>query len=755
MLHALKPINNGVTSPLEPLFSPDRLLNMPRTLPSPLAPAQDETRGVLAIKPFRRLWNAMLFSSLGDWLGLLATTALAQQLSGGDYATANFAIAGVFIARLLPAVFLGPIAGVIADRLDRRKLMVSSDVLRTGLYISIPIAHNYFWLYTATILVECVTLFWSPAKDASVPNLVPREKLESANQVSLLAAYGTAPIAAALFTFLSLFTSAINAAFSVNTTAVDIALYLNALSFAFAAFTIWGLREIPKGAAAKHTAESGIIKSLHEGYKSVSASKIIRGLIVGMLGAFIAAGAVIGLARTFVGDLGGGEAAYGVLFGAVFTGLAAGIALGPKVFSQFSRRRLFGASLTIAGFFLVALAAIPNLVLAVFIVIVLGAFSGISWVTGFTMLGMEVADDVRGRTFAYVQSLIRVVLVGVLAIAPLIAAAVGEHTFEFQNTQVSYNGAAVTLAIAGIIASLIGVISYHHMKDRPNVSLWSDISNALKGELGSITGAPTKGVFIVFEGGEGIGKTTQAKLLKAWLEQEGESVVLSREPGGSELGIEIRKILLSHSTGEISPRAEALLYAADRAHHVHDVIRPALAQGDVVISDRYFDSSIAYQGAGRVLEPGEVARISRWATESLFPTLTIIIDLPAEIGLARLRNKDRLEAQPIDFHERVRQEFLQLALLDPERYFILDGNQSIEDTHTLIIARVNQIAALKRNAVADKGALLLRPIRAVNKVVRTTAKRTSVGATNAVKKSKQAVRKSTTKKPVTKKRSAK
>ena len=371
------------------------------------------------------------------------------------------------------------------------------------------------------------------------------------------------------------------------------------------------------------------------------------------------------------------------------------------------------------------------------------------------MLGMEVADDVRGRTFAYVQSLIRVVLVGVLAIAPLIAAAVGEHTFEFQNTQVSYNGAAVTLAIAGIIASLIGVISYHHMKDRPNVSLWSDISNALKGELGSITGAPTKGVFIVFEGGEGIGKTTQAKLLKAWLEQEGESVVLSREPGGSELGIEIRKILLSHSTGEISPRAEALLYAADRAHHVHDVIRPALAQGDVVISDRYFDSSIAYQGAGRVLEPGEVARISRWATESLFPTLTIIIDLPAEIGLARLRNKDRLEAQPIDFHERVRQEFLQLALLDPERYFILDGNQSIDDTHTLIIARVSQIAALKRNAVADKGALLLRPIRAVNKVVRTTAKRTSAGATNAVKKSKQAVRKSTTKKPVAKKKSAK
>jgi dTMP kinase len=678
----------------------------------------------------------MVFSSLGDWLGLLATTALAQQLSGGDYAKANFAIAGVFIARLLPAVFLGPIAGVIADKLDRRKLMVNCDILRTGLYISIPIFHNYFWLYTAMILVECITLFWSPAKEASVPNLVPRDKLENANQVSLLAAYGTAPVAAAIFTFLSLFTSAINAAFSLNVTAVDLALYANALSFAFAAFTVWGLREIPKGAAAKHAAETSILKALHEGWKAVSGSKLIRGLIVGMVGAFVAAGAVIGLARTFVGDLGGGEAAYGVLFGAVFTGLAAGIALGPKVFAQFSRRRLFGASLTISGAFLVALAAIPNLVLAIFITIILGAFSGITWVTGFTMLGMEVADDVRGRTFAFVQSLIRVVLVAVLAAAPLIAAAVGEHTFKFQNTQVSYNGAAVTILIAGLFASLIGFISYKQMKDRPNVSLWSDIVNAFKGELGSITGAPTQGVFIVFEGGEGIGKTTQAKLLKAWLEQEGESVVLSREPGGSDLGIEIRKILLSHSTGEISPRAEALLYAADRAHHVFSVIRPALSRGQVVISDRYFDSSIAYQGAGRVLEPGEVARISRWATESLFPTLTIIIDLPAEIGLGRLKSKDRLESQPLAFHERVRQEFLQLSLLDPERYFIVDGNKSIEDIHSAIITRVSEIGALKRNAQEDKGNLLLRPIRAAGKAVRTTAKKTSAGATKAVNKAK-------------------
>jgi dTMP kinase len=667
----------------------------------------------------------MAFGSLGDWLGLLATTALAQQLSGGSYAKANFAIAGVFIARLLPAVFLGPIAGVIADRLDRRMLMVVADVIRFALYISIPIVNNYFWLYTATILVECVSLFWSPAKDASVPNLVPKEKLESANQVSLFAAYGIAPIAAGLFAILALFSSAIASAFpSFKGTSIDIALYINALSFAFSAWTIFHLHEIPKRHEAGKKADSSVGKSLIEGYKVVSSSKIIRGLIVGMIGAFIAAGAVIGLARTFVGDLGGGDAGYGVLFGSVFTGLAIGIAFGPKIFAQFSRRRLFGASLTIAGSFLVLLAAIPNFTLAVFIVIILGAFSGVCWVTGFTMLGLEVHDDVRGRTFAFMQSIIRVTLVAVLAISPIIAAYIGEYQIKVRNTEVAYNGAAITLLFAGLFAILIGSVSYHQMKDRPNVSIWSDIANAIKGELGSITGAQTKGIFIAFEGGEGSGKSTQSKLLKKWLEDEGEEVLLSREPGGTEMGKDLRRILLDHSTGEISPRAEALLYAADRAHHVFSKIRPALDRGEVVITDRYFDSSIAYQGAGRVLVSGEVARISRWATESLFPTLTILIDQPAEVGLSRLKSKDRLEVEPIDFHERIRQEYLQLTLLDPERYLVVDGRQTIEEIHNEIIARVGEIPGLRRNIRDAQGNRLMKPIRRAATTARNTARKT-------------------------------
>jgi dTMP kinase len=695
---------------------------VPNTLPTPAAPAQDQTRSVLAIPAFRKLWNSMVFSSLGDWLGLLATTALAAQLSGGSYATANFAIAGVFIARLLPAVFLGPIAGVIADRFDRRKLMVTADIFRAALYISIPIVNTYFWLYAAMILVECLTLFWSPAKEATVPNLVGKDKLESANQASLLAAYGTAPVAAILFSLLTLFASAINSLFPFSIgTSVDIALYANAATFAFAAFTIWGLKEIPKGAAANKTKDENVWKSLHDGWKSVSETKLIRGLVVGMIGAFSAAGAVIGLARTFVGDLGGGDAAYGVLFGAVFTGLAIGIAFGPKIFAQFSRRRLFGASLTTAGFFLVLLALIPNLVLAVFTVIFLGAFSGITWVTGFTMLGMEVQDEVRGRTFAFVQSLIRITLVAVLAIAPAAAAAFGVHTYQIQNATFNFNGAQVTILIAGLIASIIGYISYRQMRDRPNVSLWSDIANALKGELGGITGAPTAGTFIAFEGGEGTGKSTQSKMLKEWLEARGEKVVLSREPGGTDLGKDLRKILLGHETGAISPRAEALLYAADRAHHVFSVIRPALANGDVVITDRYFDSSIAYQGAGRVLSPGEVARISRWATESLFPTLTIVIDLPAEIGIGRLKNRDRLEAEPLAFHERVRQEFLQIARLDPERYLVIDGRQTVDAIHSEITKRIATLPAISHEIKKPK---LKKTIKSsIKKPVKKSAKK--------------------------------
>ncbi len=664
---------------------------MSGTIPNPGTTSIRASESVLKISAFRRLWQAMSFSSFGDWLGLLATTALAQQLAGGDYATANFAIAGVFIARLLPSVILGPIAGVIADRFDRKLVMVIGDIIRAGLFISIPIVGNYLWLYIATVLVECVTMFWSPAKEATVPNLVPKNKLESANQMSLFAAYGSAPVAAVIFSLLSISATAVGATIGLeNYSAVDLALYLNAISFLFSAIAISRI-DIPKDHISSNKLTPSLASSLLDGAKFIFSTKIVRGLIIGMIGAFIAAGAVIGLARTFVGDLNAGDAAYGILFGAVFTGLAIGIALGPKIFAQFSRRRLFGAALTSAGSLLIVLSLLQNLVLAILVVLVIGLFSGVSWVSGFTMLGMEVSDEVRGRTFAFVQALVRISLVAVLAISPLIAAAIGEHTFEFGQAILTYNGAAFTMLGGGFLAALVGQISYHQMKDRPGVSFWSDVVNALRGELGSITSAPTNGIFIAFEGGEGSGKSTQAKLLKGWFEEEGKTVTLTREPGGSTLGKDLRKILLAKETGVISPRAEALLYAADRAHHVYSVIKPALERNEVVITDRYFDSSIAYQGAGRTLASGEVARISRWATESLYPTLTIILDQPANIGLKRKKNADRLESESIDFHDRVRQEYLQLASIDPERYLVIDARRPISEIHTEIVSRIQEL----------------------------------------------------------------
>lgn len=654
-------------------------------------PIEAQARSVLGIPAFRQIWVALSLSSLGDWLGLLAVTALAKELAADDYAKANFAIAGVFIVRLLPAVFLGPLAGVIADRFDRKKVMVYGDLLRGGLFITIPLFPNYLWLYTATVLIECITLFWSPAKEASVPNLVPRRRLEAANQLSLLATYGTAPIAAGLFTILALISGSLASTFSFfASNPVDLALYLNAASFFFGAYTIARLRVPLKSEHESRQAQASFFASLTDGWKFIGTTPHIRALIIGMLGAFAAGGAVIGLARTYVGDLGGGDAAYGVLFGAVFLGLAVGMGLGPRLLRGFSRRRLFGLALAIAGICLAILAVVANLPIAVFTVIMLGFFAGLAWVSGFTMLGLEVSDELRGRTFAFVQSLIRITLVAVLAAAPVMAAAIGVHSIRFRNIELNYSGAEATLLLGGILAAVLGVVSYRQMDDRKGISLVRDLVASLTGQLGS----PTRheGFFIALEGGEGAGKSTQAARLKEWLESEGHEVLLTFEPGDTPLGQKLRTLLLDVGTGAIAARTEAMLYAADRAEHVATVIKPMLDRRGVVITDRYMDSSIAYQGAGRDLDGEDVARLSRWATGGLFPDLTIIIDLEPKVALDRFNTDfDRLESEPLDFHNRVRESFLALAAQEPSRYLVVDGTLTPDEIFAAIKTRTDDM----------------------------------------------------------------
>lgn len=202
------------------------------------------------------------------------------------------------------------------------------------------------------------------------------------------------------------------------------------------------------------------------------------------------------------------------------------------------------------------------------------------------------------------------------------------------------------------------------------------------------------GLFLTFEGGDGSGKTTQINRLVTWLESRGQTVVLTREPGGTDLGVELRNIVM-HRKGFIAPRAEALLYASDRSHHIHTLVRPALERGDIVVQDRYLDSSVAYQGAGRVLDPDEVRELSLWGTERLMPDLTVLLDVPATVAKARQaaedRDYDRLEAEAEDFHTRVRESYLALAEAEPERFLVVNGELPIEEIHQVIITRVSDL----------------------------------------------------------------
>jgi dTMP kinase len=217
------------------------------------------------------------------------------------------------------------------------------------------------------------------------------------------------------------------------------------------------------------------------------------------------------------------------------------------------------------------------------------------------------------------------------------------------------------------------------------------------------------GLFVVFEGGDGVGKSTQAELLCSALASRGIAYVKTFEPGDTAAGRQIRHIVLDPSTGELAPRAEALLYAADKAHHVMSVVEPALQAGAVVVCDRYVDSMLAYQGAGRVLDLAEVERVARWATDDLRPDVTVLLDIHPEEALTGIAEKDRLEAAGAGLHERARQLFLALAERDPEHYLVLAARDSVSDIADRVLDRVlgelaEQAASEEQAASAEQAA---------------------------------------------------
>jgi dTMP kinase len=323
-----------------------------------------------------------------------------------------------------------------------------------------------------------------------------------------------------------------------------------------------------------------------------------------------------------------------------------------------------------------------------------------------------VDDETRGRTFAFLQSGIRVILFAVIAVAPFIAAGftalvhglTGANTLRIAHIDYDAVGYNFVLLLSAVIAVWLGVVSYQQMDDRRGVPLRSDLVAAFRGEpftpvpmhpngsAATVQPMPRRGLLVAFEGGEGVGKTTQARLLAIWLREQGYDVVATQEPGATKVGMRLRALLLDTAHTGLSPRAETLMYAADRAEHVESVIVPALERGTVVVTDRYVDSSIAYQGRGRKQPINEVAGLNRWATGGLEPDLTILLDLPPQDGLGRRSvSADRLEAEPADFHERVREGFLAQAQANPGKYLVLDATQAPAELSAQIQDRLRDL----------------------------------------------------------------
>lgn len=665
-------------------------------------------RSVLRITPFRRLWIVLGAASFGDWFGLLATSVFAAAQVEGSTAK-GAAFGGVIAIRLLPALVLGPIAGVLADRFDRRWTMVICDVLRFLLFASIPLVALLGapggvvvgWAAIATFLIESLTLLWIPAKEAAVPNLIPRARLEAANQLTLITTYGLTPVLAALV--LAALDGIVRAATGGSTPdwaePAQLALWFNAFSrLATALVVAYGIKEISQGQAAERDrAEQSMLRQFKEGWRYIGQTPLVRGLVLGIFGAFAGGGIVIGTAKFFATSLGAGDAAFYLLFGAIFIGLALGIGLGPMIVKDMSRRRWFGMSIVLASASVMALAFAIHLSMAMVGAILVGAGAGMAFLAGTTLLGGEIADEVRGRVFAVVQIGTRLVLILAIGLSSLLAGVGGSRRLELADLGISISSTRLLLLAAGAAGIFAGISAFGQMDDKKGVPVLADLWGSIRGRpLMPAEPFVSAGLFVVFEGGEGAGKSTQLAALAERLRGQGRDVIVTREPGATAVGERIRSLLLGAPGSDVpSPRAEALLYAADRAHHVATVVRPALVRGAVVISDRYVDSSLAYQGAGRTLPVDEVSWLSSWATGGLKPDLVVLLDVDPRTGLSRVAARaeaaDHVEAESVAFHERVRYAFLDLAAADPKRYLVLDASRPVEEIAERVARRVEDM----------------------------------------------------------------
>ncbi|HEV3226154.1 MAG TPA: MFS transporter [Acidimicrobiales bacterium] len=430
---------------------------------------------------FFRLWIAQVVSALGDWLGFLAITILAASLGSG---TGGTAVGLVMSARIIPGFFLAPVAGVMIDRWDRKKVMVVCDLGRGAVIASLPFVHTVTGLVIASLVLEVGTLCWSPAKEASVPNIVPTDRLTSANSLSLAAAYGTFPIAAGFFALLAQAAKALGGIDALNFFKTDqtaLAFYVDCATFLLSALLISTLALPDAARRSKHKVDGDgkrinltqTFQELKEGWQFIFVNPVVRSVNLGLATGLIGGGMVVPLGSIFSRDiLGAGAAGYGVFITALGFGVAVGVLLLSVTQKWLPKAKAFEAAIFVAGGSLIFAASMSTLTLAIIGVFVLGICGGAVYVVGFTLLHENVNDALRGRIFSALYTIVRLCLLIAFALGPFLAEFLDRvsnrfftnRTITIVGRDLFVPGERLTLWFAGGIIIIAGCIVFWSLR---------------------------------------------------------------------------------------------------------------------------------------------------------------------------------------------------------------------------------------------------------------------------------------------------
>ncbi|GAA4121652.1 dTMP kinase [Streptomyces griseoincarnatus] len=692
-------------------------------------------RALLRRPQVKRLWSAQLVGGVGDVLALLVLVLLvlqasvAEQAFGGGYRGAAFAVATVFGVRILAtllfgAVLLGPLTSLTSQDgpLDRRWTMVGADGLRAALLIVAPLwidwtPDNALALLLVTAFVAGVAeRFWTVSREGAAPALLPGpppegasirplpDHLDALRRLSLRTGFVAIPLAALTLVVAALCNNLLGTGIEwFGRHQAALASYVAAGLFA-ASLSVLTFLELPGTRTPRPRSPlEGLRRPRHAAGPDKGRTGALALLVVAGASVAGAVAAAVAVAVLHAKDLGGGPVLFGLMVGALTGGVVVGIRTAPALLPSLSRRRMLALTLAFTGLALLAAGLVPDVTSVLLILALAGAGAGMAANIAHTLLDQETEEQRRSRVTEHLHAVVRVYVGLGAVIAPVVAAAIGPHRLENGKFVFAHGGAAFTLMLVGALLLPVAALVLAKVDDRSGVPLRQDLRDALLGGDDPAPASAGTGFFIALEGGDGAGKSTQAEALADWIRSKGHEVVLTREPGATPVGKRLRSILLDVSSAGLSHRAEALLYAADRAEHVDTVVRPALERGAVVITDRYIDSSVAYQGAGRDLSPTEIARINRWATAGLVPNLTVLLDVSPETARERFTEApDRLESEPAEFHARVRSGFLTLAAADPGRYLVVDAGQEAEAVTTVIRHRLDRVLPLSEAEIAAR-----------------------------------------------------